>query len=290
MPNPLSPIPLLDYIGNPIFTVVLLILLGVQQKFPLRAAHFSVFRRLVRNFVFSAPALVLLRLALIPIPLGAAWWVQSQGFGLFHWFHLPGPIALVIGLLVLDWAYYWWHYALHLVPFLWRFHNVHHTDLDLDVSTAARFHFGEIIASIPFRVALVLLLGIGPLTLVVFELIFEAAVFFQHSNWRLPLLLERALNCIIVTPRMHGIHHSIVQRETNSNWGTIFSCWDRVHRSLRVDLAQEEIEIGVASYRDERELTLARLWIMPFGQQRPWRLPDGTIPEREPRPVRQLQP
>ena len=131
-------------------------------------------------------------------------------------------LAAILGFLLMDWAYYWWHYATHAVPFAWRFHNVHHTDLDLDVSTAARFHFGEILLSIPFRVVAVAPLGVPPLTYLIYEIAFESASLFHHSNWRLPLGVERFLNHVIVTPRMHGIHHSIVQRETDSNWGTIF--------------------------------------------------------------------
>jgi sterol desaturase/sphingolipid hydroxylase (fatty acid hydroxylase superfamily) len=199
-------------------------------------------------------------------------------------------LMFMIGFVLMDWAYYWWHYAMHAVPLLWRFHNVHHTDLDLDVTTAARFHFGEIIASVPFRVIVVVLFGIAPVTLLVFEILFESASLFHHSNWRLPLALERRLNRVIVTPRMHGIHHSIVRCETDSNWGTIFSWWDRLHRTLRVDLRQDELEIGVAPYRDERELTLTHLWAMPFRAQREWRLPDGQVPVREPRPTKTLQP
>src|SRR5207237_236233 len=107
-----------------------------------------------------------------------------------------------------------------------RFHNVHHTDLDLDVSTAARFHFGEMILTIFLYLLTVPLVGISPTDFVGFIVLFELAVQFQHSNWRLPLTLERALNLCLVTPRMHGIHHSIVERETNSNWGTVFVWWD----------------------------------------------------------------
>lgn len=283
-------IPLLDYIGNPIFTLLFLTLLWLQWKFPLRPLRFSAFRRAIRNLVFSAPALVLLRLLLLPIPLGAAWWAQKHQIGLLNFLKLPGWISAISSFLVMDWAYYWWHYANHVVPLLWRFHNVHHTDLDLDLTTAARFHFGEIIASIPFRLLVVVLIGVGPITLLIFEIVFESATFFHHSNWRLPLMLERILNCAIVTPRMHGIHHSIVRRETDSNWGTVFSWWDRLHRSLRLDIAQHDLEIGVAAYRDEHELTLARLWSMPFKKQRLWKLPDGTVPNREPGPQKELQP
>ena len=276
----MTPIPLLDYVGTPTFAMLLIVLLLMQVRRPLRRQRFATLRRAVRNFVFSTPAFLLLRLTLIPIPLAAAWWAQQHGFGLLHWLHASAWFAMLAGLLLMDWAYYWWHYATHVVPLLWRFHNVHHTDLDLDVTTAARFHFGEIVASIPFRVAAVVLLGIAPFTLLVFEIIFEAASLFHHSNWRLPLGLERALNRVIVTPRMHGIHHSIVRRETDSNWGTIFSWWDRLHQTWRVDVPQEQIEIGVAPYRDESELTVGRLWIMPFRAQREWRLPSGEVPVR----------
>ena len=175
-----------------------------------------------------------------------------------------------------------------MIPLFWRFHNVHHTDLDLDVSTAARFHFGEMVFSIGFLTLAVVAFGIRPIMLLVFFLCLEAATLFHHSNWRLPIRLERILNSIVVTPRMHGIHHSIVQRETNSNWGTIFCWWDKLHRTLRRDIPQNEITIGVAAYRDEKELTLAQLLVLPFRKQRKWRLPNGLEPDRQPRPGDQL--
>lgn len=286
----MKPIPLLDHIGSPIFAALFLTFLFLQWKYPLRYRHFSVLRRLLRNFVFSLPAFVLLRLTLVPIPLAISFWAARAHFGLLHWIPIPGLVAGVAGFLLMDWAYYWWHYATHKVPLLWRFHNVHHTDLDLDVTTATRFHFGEIFLSIPFRILIVLLFGIPPLVYLVFEIIFESASLFHHSNWRLSLGLERFLNHIIVTPRMHGIHHSIVERETDSNWGTIFCWWDKIHRSLRRDIAQAEITIGVAAFREERELTLGKLLALPFLKQRSWRLPNGEIPAREPRAASQLRP
>jgi sterol desaturase/sphingolipid hydroxylase (fatty acid hydroxylase superfamily) len=286
----MKPIPLLDSVGTPIFVTLFAVLLWMQLRHPLRRSHFSAFRRLVLNFVFSLPGFVGIRLAMIPIPLAVALWAEQRSFGLLHWVPLPPWLAGALGILAMDWAYYWWHYANHLVPFFWRFHNVHHTDLDLDVSTAARFHFGEIVLSVPFRVIVVALFGIPFFALLVFEIIFECATLFHHSNWRLPLGLERIMHHVVVTPRMHGIHHSIVQRETNSNWGTIFSWWDKLHRTLRRDLRQDELTIGVAAYRDEHELTLARLWALPFREQREWRLPDGSVPTRDSRSVTELQP
>ena len=286
----MKPIPLLDYVGSPLFVGLFALLFWLQMRHSLRRPRYSAFARALRNLAFSAPGFVVVRLAMIPIPLAVAAWAEQRGVGLFHWLHLPRLLAGILGFLVMDWTYYWWHYANHFVPFFWRFHNVHHTDLDLDVSTAARFHFGEIILSVPFRVLVVGLFGIPFFALLIFEIVFESATLFHHSNWRLPLGLERFLNRVIVTPRMHGIHHSIVQRETNSNWGTIFCWWDKLHRTLRRDIAQNEITIGVAAYRDEHELALVKLWALPFRKQRDWRLPDGKIPAREPRSLRELQP
>ncbi|MFL6545813.1 MAG: sterol desaturase family protein, partial [Candidatus Udaeobacter sp.] len=257
-------IPLMDYVGRPLLASVFLALLWLQWRFPLRRQHFSVLRRLVRNFVLSIPGFAIVRLAMLPIPIAVAMWAQQRHIGLLNWIPVPGWVAVIGTFLTMDYAYWWWHWANHMVPIFWRFHNVHHTDLDLDVSTAARFHFGEMIFSIGFLSLAVILFGIGPIMLVVFFITFEAATLFHHSNWRLPIKLERILNLILVTPRMHGIHHSIVQRETNSNWGTIFCWWDKLHRTLRRDVPQNAVIIGVAAYREEHELTLGKLFALPF--------------------------
>ena len=273
-------IPLMDYVGRPLLACLFVALLLLQWRFPLRRQHFSVLHRLVRNFVLSIPGFAIVRLAMLPIPIAIAIWARERHVGLLNCLHFPGWAAVIATFLLVDYAYWWWHWAMHMAPFFWRFHNVHHTDLDLDVTTAARFHFGEMILSIGFLSLAVSVFGIGPIMLVVFFIAFEAETLFHHSNWRLPIKLERILNLIIVTPRMHGIHHSIVQRETNSNFGTIFCWWDKLHRTLRRDIPQEAVTIGVAAYRDEHELTLGKLFALPFRRQRDWRLPSGEIPER----------
>jgi sterol desaturase/sphingolipid hydroxylase (fatty acid hydroxylase superfamily) len=278
----------MDYVGRPLLACMFLVLLLLQWHFPLRRQHFSVLHRLVRNFVLSIPGFAIVRLAMLPIPLAIAVWAQNRNIGLLNWLALPGWAAAIATFLLMDYAYWWWHWANHMIPLFWRFHNVHHTDLDLDVSTAARFHFGEMLFSVGFLSLAVLLFGIAPIMLIVFFITFEAETLFHHSNWRLPIQLERILNLIIVTPRMHGIHHSIVQRETNSNWGTIFCWWDKLHRTLRRDVPQNEIIIGVAAYRDEDELTVGKLLALPFREQRPWRLPTGEEPDRPPRPADDL--
>jgi sterol desaturase/sphingolipid hydroxylase (fatty acid hydroxylase superfamily) len=256
----------------------------------LRRQSFSKVRRFLRNALFSSPGFVLARISLIPFPLLTALWAAQNHFGLLRLLPIPHWLGIVLGVLLMDYLYWWWHVALHLIPILWRFHNVHHSDLDMDVTTALRFHLGEIIFSVPFRILIVAAFGIDFWALVIFELLFEAANLFEHSNWRLPIRLERFLNHLLVTPRMHGIHHSIVQRETNSNWGTVFCWWDYLHRTLRRDVPQDAITIGVASYRDETELTLGKLFVLPFRSQRPWQLPDGQIPDRPIRPADELMP
>ena len=285
----LQRIPLMDYVGRPLLACLFLALLLLQWRFPLRRQHFSVLHRLVRNCVLSIPGFAIVRLAMLPIPIAVGLLAQDRRIGLLNWLPLPAWATVIATFLLMDYAYWWWHWVLHMVPFLWIFHNVHHTDLDLDVSTAARFHFGEMLFSIGFLSLAVIVFGIAPLMLVVFFITFEVATMFHHSNWRLPIKVERILNLVLVTPRMHGIHHSIVQRETNSNWGTIFCWWDKLHGTLRRDIPQDEITIGVPAYRDENELTVGRLWLLPFQRQRDyWRLPGGERPERAPRPANEL--
>lgn len=281
--------PLLERLGW-IFLVVFGALLIVQWKWPLRRQHFSQLRRLARNGILAAPGLFLSRVLLVPIPFLVSIWTTREHFGIFHWVHLSGIPAVILGVLLYDYAYYWWHMLMHLAPFFWRFHNVHHTDLDMDVSTASRFHLGEVFFSVFFRVAFVGLFGLNVWTLAVYELLFSVANQFQHSNWRLPIKLERTLNLFLVTPRMHGVHHSIVQGETNSNWGTVFRWWDKIHRTLRVDIPQDALTIGVAAYRDETELTFGKLFLLPFRRPRAWRLPDGNVPERVPLDSDELMP
>jgi sterol desaturase/sphingolipid hydroxylase (fatty acid hydroxylase superfamily) len=172
------------------------------------------------------------------------------------------------------------------VPLLWRFHAVHHLDRDLDASTAIRFHFGEMLLSVPYRLAQVALLGISPTTLRLWKRLLFASVVFHHSNLRLPLAAERRLATVIVTPRMHGIHHSEVEAERNSNWSSLISWWDFAHRTFRADIPQNEITIGIGEpdtgllallefpFRGRPRMTSPAFGIRPLGRAvwspRPW--------------------
>jgi sterol desaturase/sphingolipid hydroxylase (fatty acid hydroxylase superfamily) len=265
----------------PVLALVFVALFLLERLFPLRNRTAALLQRLALNLVLSA--LSFLTAAAVVRPAGG-WvlrWSAEQSFGLLHWLRLPAPLAFAFGFLLMDLSFYYWHLANHKIPFLWRFHNVHHIDADLDVSTAFRFHFGEVAFSAGFRVVQILLLGVSVWTYAIYEMAFQANTMFHHSNWRLPIRVERVLNAVLVTPRMHGIHHSKVERETNSNFSTIFSWWDRLHRSLDVSVPQAELVIGVPAYTRREDAKLSASILLPFQRQRDyWHKPDGTPVQR----------
>jgi sterol desaturase/sphingolipid hydroxylase (fatty acid hydroxylase superfamily) len=199
----------------------------------------------------------------------------------------PKWLKATIAILLLDYTNYLWHIVLHKMPLMWRFHLVHHTDLDLDITTAFRFHFGELIGSVFFRGAAVLLIGISPLMVLIYEIAFDASNQFQHSNMKIPFRLEKVLNKIIVTPRMHGIHHSMIRRETDSNFSIIFSFWDRLHNTIRLNIRQDEIVTGVPVYPDEKDLTSGKLLQLPFTKIREWKEDEEISEEGDKRKMKE---
>ncbi|HEV8132105.1 MAG TPA: sterol desaturase family protein [Acidobacteriota bacterium] len=207
--------------------------------------------------------------------------VSRKKIGLLNRVSVPPRLRRLLAFLWLDYTLYIWHRLNHRLPFFWRFHLVHHSDLDMDTSTSVRFHFGELFLSILFRILQIAAIGAEHIDLLVFDNVLLVAIRFHHSNLRLPTAFEKKLNFVIVTPRMHGIHHSIVLEETNSNWSTVFSFWDKLHGSFVSDVPQSQITIGVPAYRDPEELRLANLLGLPFRPLRPWLLPDGATPARQ---------
>lgn len=252
-----------------------------ERRRPLREAVEPKLRRNVRNLAVAGISAVAVQLATAPVLKPLARQVERRRWGLLQRLGLPLWLEVPLALVLLDYSIYLWHVLTHKVPFLWRFHRVHHVDLDLDASTALRFHFGELVISVVWNSGEILLLGITPLTLSVRQTFLLVNILFHHSDIRLPPQLERRLNRLLVTPRMHGVHHSIIPEETASNWSSGLSVWDRLHGTLKLDIPQEEITIGIPAYRDPREVTLPKVVAMPFGEQRPTDLlPDGTRPER----------
>ena len=260
-----------DSYGALILSVVFVILFILETKFQLRERVMSRWQRIFTNFIVSIPSFALLRFLFIPAMIWLAFENQHWRFGLNYLYNAPGWLEFTIVFFLLDYSNYIWHILLHKLPFMWRFHLVHHSDLDLDITTAFRFHFGELIGSLFFRGAAILLIGASPLAVLIYEIAFEASNQFQHSNLKLPFRSEKVLNKIFVTPRMHGIHHSMKKRETDSNFSIIFSFWDRLHSTIKLNVHQDEIVTGVPFYPDENELTVWNLLKMPFTKIREWK-------------------
>jgi sterol desaturase/sphingolipid hydroxylase (fatty acid hydroxylase superfamily) len=252
-------------------------LLWLERRYPLRRSVEPKLRRNARNLAVAALSAAVIQRAEKPItqPLTALverWrWGLLKRSALPEWLHVPLAVAL------LDYTLYLWHILVHQIPFLWRFHQPHHVDLDLDASTALRFHFAEMVVSVPWRAAQVVVIGVSPLALSIWQTATLMEILFHHSNVGLPVAVERWLCRLIVTPRMHGIHHSIVPEETGSNWSSGLTLWDWLHGTLRLDVPQDAITIGVPAYRFPEEVTLGKVLAMPFGEQRDsWRLPKYT--------------
>jgi sterol desaturase/sphingolipid hydroxylase (fatty acid hydroxylase superfamily) len=235
-------------------------------------------KRLATNLVMAGLTTAITAAAMAPVIEPLTRWAERERVGLTQRLPLRRWMRDVAAILLLDYTLYWWHVVEHRSPWLYRFHQVHHADLELDVSTAARFHFGEFLASVPWRAAQVVLIGASPRALALWQRLTMLSVLFHHSNVRLPLALERRLARVFVTPRLHGIHHSIVREEQDSNWSSGLAIWDWLHGTYRADVAQSEIEIGVPAYRNPEDVTLSRSLAMPMHPLPPWQLPDGTVP------------
>jgi len=268
-------------VSGPLLAGTFLALVYLEVRYPLRRSVEPKVRHVARNLALATFTAAAVRLAEMPAVLPMARRVAAGRWGLLGWAPLPTWLHLLLAVVFMDYTLYGWHVLTHRVPFLWRFHVVHHVDLDLDASTALRFHFAEIVISIGWRIAQVVLIGVPPLALSAWQTATLVSIMFHHANVRLPIAAERRLNRFIVTPRMHGIHHSTVREETDSNWSSGLTLWDWLHRTLRLDVPQEEVTIGVPAYRHPREVTLGRLLAMPFGRTRPsWELPGGGRPAR----------
>ncbi len=213
-------------------------------------------KRLLRNVGLWLVNTGLSPLIVIPVSLWAA--AHSLGWRPEGWDGWP---ALLVDLLVLDFLIYWWHRANHMVPFLWRFHEIHHLDHFLDTTSAVRFHFGEVLLSALARAVIIVVLDIPFTSVVVFEAVVLASALFHHSNLRLPAGLERALSRVIITPSIHWVHHHAVRSDTDSNYGTLFSFWDPLFGSRSRTRRTQDMPIGVERLPERAWLDLV---VRPF--------------------------
>lgn len=215
--------------------------------------------------------LAALNAGVMRISIGAAAWLAAnwavdQQLGLFNNLPVPDWLNISLSLLLLDLAIYAQHVAAHCWQWFWRLHQIHHSDLDFDTTTAVRFHPLEIMLSMAYKVVLVIALGADPMAVIAFEIILNGCALFNHGNVSLPPLFERMLRYLLVTPDMHRIHHSARQQETDSNFGFSLSCWDRLFKTYchRSQQPQTEMTIGLNGIQDRQELGFFQLLAMPF--------------------------
>jgi sterol desaturase/sphingolipid hydroxylase (fatty acid hydroxylase superfamily) len=265
-------------------------LLMLEALRPLRARVEPKLRRVARNLGLAGLAAAILNVLQAPLLVPVAHWAHGRDLGLLNRVELPRGVEIAAAVVLLDYTLWHWHWLTHRVPFLWRFHVVHHVDLDLDASTALRFHFGEMMLSVPYRLLQVVVIGADPAAVALWQVLLLVSILFHHSNLRLPAGLERVLVRVVVTPRMHGIHHSDYENETHSNWSSLLSAWDYLHGTLLLSVPQRAIAIGVPPYRDPRDVTLGKMLALPFRKRRDdWSDEKGRIRRRDhPPPLRRL--
>jgi sterol desaturase/sphingolipid hydroxylase (fatty acid hydroxylase superfamily) len=212
-------------------------------------------------------ALWLINGTLVSVICGAcactvARWAEMNHFGALNALPIPGGVALVASIFVLDFVSYGWHRANHRLPLLWRFHQLHHSDLNFTASTAVRFHPGELLLSLPIRLLAVVLIGAPATAVVAFEVVFTWANFFEHGNITLPLRFERRLAVIMVTPALHRRHHANVRPQLDTNFGTVFSIWDRFLGTYGANTSAARFATGLPSGRSV--LTVGEALTVPF--------------------------
>jgi len=224
-----------------------------------------------RNLVIAGLAGVVMNLVETPLLRRVARHVEANELGIAPHVTRHAALRVIVAVALLDYGLYIWHVLTHKLPWLWRFHLVHHIDLDLDTSTAIRFHFGEMLVSVPWRLAQARVVGSSPLAVSVWQTLLLISILFHHSNVRLPLGVERWLRLLVATPRLHGIHHRSEQSCLDSNWTSGLSVWDFLHGTHRWREDEQPLT-GVPGYQEPRDVTLKRSLALPF---RAMRRPSG---------------
>lgn len=246
----------------------LIILLLIEHLHPFFDYHKKSLRNkgihVFRNLLIGAINAILLTTLFAGLWVLASVWADENSFGLLHLLDLPIWARIIIGIILLDFWMYIWHWMNHKIPFFWRFHLVHHSDSKMDVTTASRFHVGEIIFSSLLRIPVILLLGVYAWELLLYEAFMFSVVQFHHADIRLPRPVDRFLRLIIVTPDMHKIHHSRWQPETDSNYGSLFSFWDRIVKTFTMREDIENLNLGLDGYDEPEDESITGIFKMPI--------------------------
>jgi sterol desaturase/sphingolipid hydroxylase (fatty acid hydroxylase superfamily) len=236
---------------------------------PRRVLKESKSTRWFNNLAVTVLNSFLVRLIFPAAAVGAAFIAKERNWGIFNMVQVSEGIAGFLGIVMLDLTIYAQHVFFHRILFFWRFHRMHHTDLDVDVTTGARFHPVEIIFSMVIKSGVVILLGIQAWSVIVFEVILNATSMFNHSNIHMNVRIDRILRTFVVTPDMHRVHHSAIIQETDSNFGFNLPWWDRLFRTYRHQpiRGHKEMVLGLANYREKKWLTLPWMLVTPFARR-----------------------
>lgn len=244
----------------------LVFFLLLELAIPYRPPTVSKLWRWVTNLSLTAFNSLILAIIFGAAILATSHYVTEHKIGALNFIGGPYWLKFLLGLAFLDFMLYVWHLLNHEVPLMWRFHRVHHSDLNMDVSTATRFHVGELSLSAIIKISLIYLIGADPVLVISFETLLVLMAQFQHSSLRISPAFERLWWVLFVPPSMHRIHHSVKIRERNTNYGTIFSLWDRGLGTLLAAVDQAGIKIGVGGHFDPAKLKLPSLLTMPFSR------------------------
>jgi sterol desaturase/sphingolipid hydroxylase (fatty acid hydroxylase superfamily) len=251
-----------------VFLGLFSILAIAETLMPRRARAQKRSQRWVTNWGITVTNTMMLRLMAFAIPLlavGAALDAKAQGWGLFNLIALPAWIEVIAAILILDLAIWAQHLITHKVPLLWRLHRVHHADVDMDVTTAIRFHPVEIGLSMLLKICLAYVLGPAAIAVILFEVILNGTAMFNHANIRLPLAVDAVLRRVLVTPDMHRVHHSVHRHEHDSNYGFSLSIWDRLFGTYIAQPAEghDKMDVGL-EWRDDRPARFGWTLSLPF--------------------------
>jgi sterol desaturase/sphingolipid hydroxylase (fatty acid hydroxylase superfamily) len=224
------------------------------------------FLRWISNLGITFLNTAIIRWTFPVLAIQAAVIAESRGWGVFNLTHMPVAVEGIISIIFLDFIIYIQHVLFHVLPLLWRMHKMHHYDLDIDVTTGSRFHPLEIAISMIIKLAVIFLIGAPAWSVLVFEILLNGMAMFNHANAYIPVGIDRVLRLFVVTPDMHRVHHSVIIKETNSNYGFNLPWWDRLFGTYRAqpEKGHAGMTIGLANFRDPKKNTLPWMLVIPF--------------------------
>lgn len=249
-----------------IFFIVFIMVASAETVVPRRKLMLSKAHRWFTNIVIVALNPVVVKSIFPILPIGLSILALEKGWGMFNLIDIPHWLKVVVSVMLLDLAVYTQHVLHHSIHILWRLHMVHHADMEIDLTTGLRFHPIEILISMAIKLSVIMALGTPPLAVLIFEVAINATSMFNHGNIHIPVKVDKIIRLLVVTPDMHRVHHSVIVRETNSNYGFNLPWWDRLFGTYRAQPAKghTNMTIGIASYQNPTKLNLIRLLIMPF--------------------------